>query len=48
MKLMVSTDVPFIKQVSNERYIESVSEHIAKIAKATKAECSFYSLRMKC
>ena len=36
MKLMVSTDVPFIKQVSNERYIESVSEHIAKIAKATK------------
>ena len=36
MKLMVSTDVPFIKQVSNERYIESISEHIAKMAKATK------------
>ena len=36
MKLMVSTDVPFIKKASNEEYIESVSAHIAKIAKATK------------
>ena len=35
MKLMVS-DVPFIKQASNEEYIESVSAHIAKIAKATE------------
>lgn len=36
MKLMVSTDVPFIKKASNEEYIESISAHIAKIAKSTK------------
>ncbi|WP_459501498.1 ATP-dependent DNA helicase DinG [Bacillus sp. C1] len=36
VKLMVSTDVPLIKQVSEETYIREVSRHITKIAKATK------------
>ncbi|MGF9966658.1 ATP-dependent DNA helicase DinG [Bacillus rhizoplanae] len=35
VKLMVSTDVPHIKHVSEEEYVRAVSEHIMKIAKAT-------------
>ncbi|PEI47361.1 ATP-dependent DNA helicase DinG [Bacillus pseudomycoides] len=35
VKLMVSTDVPLIKQVSEDVYIREVSHHIMKIAKAT-------------
>ncbi|KEK22722.1 ATP-dependent DNA helicase DinG [Bacillus gaemokensis] len=35
VKLMVSTDVPLIKQVSEEEYIREISQHIMKIAKAT-------------
>ncbi|MDP7978413.1 ATP-dependent DNA helicase DinG [Bacillus multifaciens] len=35
VKLMVSTDVPHIKHVSEEEYVRAVSKHITKIAKAT-------------
>ncbi|PHA03581.1 ATP-dependent helicase DinG [Bacillus pseudomycoides] len=35
VKLMVSTDVPHIKHVTEEVYVRAVSEHIMKIAKAT-------------
>ncbi|SFI13633.1 MULTISPECIES: ATP-dependent DNA helicase DinG [unclassified Bacillus (in: firmicutes)] len=35
VKLMVSTDVPHIKHVSEEEYVRAVSKHIMKIAKTT-------------
>ncbi|MBC6975529.1 ATP-dependent DNA helicase DinG [Bacillus sp. Xin] len=35
VKLMVPTDVPLIKQVSEDVYIREISHHITKIAKAT-------------
>lgn len=35
VKLMVPTDVPLIKEVSEDTYIREVSYHITKIAKAT-------------
>ncbi|WP_020059574.1 ATP-dependent DNA helicase DinG [Bacillus sp. 123MFChir2] len=35
VKLMVSTDVPHIKHVSEKEYVRAVSKHIRKIAKAT-------------
>ncbi|MDM5154165.1 ATP-dependent DNA helicase DinG [Bacillus sp. DX1.1] len=35
VKLMVSTDVPLIKQVSEKEYVNEMSQHIMKIAKST-------------
>lgn len=35
VKLFISTDVPYIKHVSEQQYVREVANHIMKIAKAT-------------